>query len=65
MSLTLHLRPGESSIFVWLELQHGASAKELNVSPQAVSKWENINYPEYLAVARSCALLGVSVDELS
>ena len=41
-------------------------AKELNVSPQAVSKWENdINYPDIsLLPDLARFLLGVSVDEL-
>ena len=40
-------------------------AKELNVSPQAVSKWENdINYPDISLLADLARFLGVSVDEL-
>lgn len=40
-------------------------AKELNVSPQAVSKWENdINYPDILLLPDLARFLGVSVDEL-
>ena len=40
-------------------------AKELNVSPQAVSKWENdINYPDLSLLPDLARFLGVSVDEL-
>ena len=40
-------------------------AKELNVSPQAVSKWENdINYPDISLLPDLALFLGVSVDEL-
>ena len=40
-------------------------AKELNVSPQAVSKWENdINYPDISLLPDFARFLGVSVDEL-
>ncbi len=40
-------------------------AKELNVSPQAVSKWENdINYPDISLLPDLASFLGVSVDEL-
>ena len=40
-------------------------AKELNVSPQAVSKWENdINYPDISLLPDLACFLGVSVDEL-
>ena len=40
-------------------------AKELNVSPQAVSKWENdINYPDISLLLDLARFLGVSVDEL-
>ena len=40
-------------------------AKELNVSPQAVSKWENdINYPDISLLPDLPRFLGVSVDEL-
>ena len=40
-------------------------AKELNVSPQAVSKWENdINYPVISLLPDLARFLGVSVDEL-
>ena len=40
-------------------------AKELNVSPQAVSKWENdINYPDISLLPALARFLGVSVDEL-
>lgn len=40
-------------------------AKELNVSPQAVSKWENdINYPDISLLPDLARFLGVSVDEL-
>ena len=40
-------------------------AKELNVSPQAVSKWENdINYPDISLLTDLARFLGVSVDEL-
>ena len=40
-------------------------AKELNVSPQAVSKWENdINYPDISLLPDLAHFLGVSVDEL-
>ena len=40
-------------------------AKELNVSPQAVSKWENdINYPDISLLPDLVRFLGVSVDEL-
>ena len=40
-------------------------AKELNVSPQAVSKWENdINYPDISLLPDLARVLGVSVDEL-
>ena len=40
-------------------------AKELNVSPQAVSKWENdINYPDISLLPDLAQFLGVSVDEL-
>ena len=40
-------------------------AKELNVSPQAVSKWENdINYPDISLLPDLAGFLGVSVDEL-
>lgn len=40
-------------------------AKELNVSPQAVSKWENdINYPDISLLPVLARFLGVSVDEL-
>ena len=40
-------------------------AKELNVSPQAVSKWENdINYPDISLLSDLARFLGVSVDEL-
>ena len=40
-------------------------AKELNVSPQAVSKWENdINYPDITLLPDLARFLGVSVDEL-
>ena len=40
-------------------------AKELNVSPQAVSKWENdINYPDIALLPDLARFLGVSVDEL-
>lgn len=40
-------------------------AKELNVSPQAVSKWENdINYPDISLLPNLARFLGVSVDEL-
>ena len=39
--------------------------KELNVSPQAVSKWENdINYPDISLLPDLARFLGVSVDEL-
>ena len=40
-------------------------AKELNVSPQAVSKWENdINHPDISLLPDLARFLGVSVDEL-
>ena len=40
-------------------------AKELNVSPQAVSKWEaDINYPDISLLPDLARFLGVSVDEL-
>ena len=40
-------------------------AKELNVSPQAVSKWENdINYPDISLLPDLARFLDVSVDEL-
>ena len=40
-------------------------AKALNVSPQAVSKWENdINYPDISLLPDLARFLGVSVDEL-
>jgi len=40
-------------------------AKELNVSPQAVSKWENdINYPDISLLPDLARFLGASVDEL-
>jgi len=40
-------------------------AKVLNVSPQAVSKWENdINYPDISLLPDLARFLGVSVDEL-
>ena len=40
-------------------------AKELNVSPQAVSKWENdINYPDISLLPDLARFLGVSVDGL-
>ncbi|ACV51664.1 transcriptional regulator, XRE family [Lancefieldella parvula DSM 20469] len=40
-------------------------AKELNVSPQAVSKWESdINYPDISLLPDLARFLGVSVDEL-
>ena len=40
-------------------------AKELNVSPQAVSKWENdINYPDISLLPDLARFLGVSIDEL-
>ena len=40
-------------------------AKELSVSPQAVSKWENdINYPAISLLPDLARFLGVSVDEL-
>ena len=40
-------------------------AKELNVSPQAVSKWENdINYPDISLLPDLARFLCVSVDEL-
>ena len=40
-------------------------AKELNVSPQAVSKWENdINYPDISLLPDLARFLGVAVDEL-
>ena len=40
-------------------------AKELNVSPQAVSKWENdINYPDISLLPDLARFLGVFVDEL-
>ena len=40
-------------------------ARELNVSPQAVSKWENdINYPDISLLPDRARFLGVSVDEL-
>lgn len=40
-------------------------AKELNVSPQAVSKWENdINYPDISLLPDLARFLAVSVDEL-
>ena len=40
-------------------------ANELNVSPQAVSKWENdINYPDISLLPDFARFLGVSVDEL-
>ena len=40
-------------------------AKELNVSPQAVSKWENdINYPDISLLPDLARFLGVSVDDL-
>ena len=40
-------------------------ANELNVSPQAVSKWENdINYPDISLLPDLARFLGVSVDEL-
>ena len=40
-------------------------AKELNVSSQAVSKWENdINYPDISLLPDLARFLGVSVDEL-
>lgn len=40
-------------------------AKELNVSPQAVSKWENdINYPDISLLPDLARFLGVSVDKL-
>lgn len=40
-------------------------ANELNVSPQAVSKWENdINYPDISLLPDLARFLGVSIDEL-
>ena len=40
-------------------------AKELNVSPQAESKWEyDINYPDISLLPDLARFLGVSVDEL-
>lgn len=40
-------------------------ARELNVSPQAVSKWENdINYPDISLLPQLAQFLGVSIDEL-
>ena len=40
-------------------------AKELSVSPQAVSKWENdINYPDISLLPDLARFLSVSVDEL-
>ena len=40
-------------------------ARELSVSPQAVSKWENdINYPDISLLPQLAQFLGVSIDEL-
>ena len=40
-------------------------ARELSVSPQAVSKWENdINYPDISLLPEIAHFLGVTVDEL-
>lgn len=40
-------------------------AQRMDVTPQAVSKWENdLNYPDVAALPRLAALLGTSVDAL-
>ena len=40
-------------------------ARELSVSPQAVSKWENdINYPDISLLPQLAQFFGVSIDEL-
>ena len=40
-------------------------AQRMDVTPQAVSKWENdLNYPDVAALPRLAALLGTSVDSL-
>lgn len=40
-------------------------AREVSVSPQAVSKWENdINYPDISLLPQLAQFLGVSIDEL-
>ena len=40
-------------------------ARELRVSPQAVSKWDNdINYPDISLLPQLAQFLGVSIDEL-
>lgn len=52
-----------------LRLEHGMTQERLaglmNVSPQAVSKWENdISYPDITLLAPLSAALDVSIDEL-
>ncbi len=40
-------------------------AEMLNVSPQAVSKWENdISYPDIMLLPKIAELLGTTIDEL-
>ena len=40
-------------------------ANKFNISPQAVSKWENdISYPDITILSDLSELLGVSLDEL-
>ena len=47
-----------------LGLTQAEVAKKLNVSFQAVSKWENGTLPATELLAQLAAMLGVSVDEL-
>jgi len=40
-------------------------AVKLDVTPQAVSKWENdISYPDIMLLPKIAEILGVTVDEL-
>lgn len=40
-------------------------AEKLNVSPQAVSKWENdISYPDIMLLPKIARLLDTTVDDL-
>ncbi|AEE17979.1 helix-turn-helix domain-containing protein [Treponema brennaborense] len=40
-------------------------SEQLNVSPQAVSKWENdVSYPDITLLPKLAAVLGVTVDDL-
>lgn len=53
-----------------LRMQHGLSqralAERLNVSFQAISKWESgRNYPDIETIVRLSRLFGVTLDELT